>query len=429
MLVGEKLTGGAKLYSGVWDCIAPLSAFIYNSIDYLFGRSQLTYQILAYLLVCYQIFVFNSFLIDSKAYSENTYVPGIIYALLSCISYDMFTLTPFLIGLTFLLLALKNIFQHIEFRAKRDEDILNIGLFIGLATVTYQQFAIFAVCTLLIFAMFTGTVGRRYVMMLFGFFLPILIAGSYFFLTNRFTDFMYSFLSPFFVIRKIWYFSFGQLIVLLAIPTLYFLLALIRMVQGARLTNYQSRLTQAMVVWLAFSIGFILISDEYSPSVYLVLMPVASFYIVHHFLIYRRKLLSEVSFMLFFIGTIATGVVSYNTPEGLSKYFDDNGYVINQDNYEDMEGERILVLDDNIRPYYYAQSATPFLNWQMSEEVFNNLDYYDNLTLIYEGIINDKPDIIIDSNNRMPKIFDKIPTLKDLYFKNRDGNYHLKASN
>lgn len=429
MLVGEKLTGGAKLYSQVWDCIAPLSAFIYNGIDYLFSRSQLTYQILAYILVCCQIFIFNSFLINSKAYAENTYVPGIIYALLSSICYDMFTLTPFLIGLTFLLLALRNIFQHIEFRSKRDEDILNIGLFIGLATVSYQQFAIFAICTLLIFALFTGTVGRRYLMMLFGFFLPILIAGSYFFLTNRFTDFMYSFLSPFLVIGKIWYFSFGELLILFAIPAFYFLMALFRMVQGARLTNYQGRLTQSMIVWLIFSIGFILISDEYSPSVYLILIPIASFYIAHHFLIYRRRGLAEISFMLFLVGTVTTGVFSYSTPQWFGKYFDDKDYVVNLKNYEEIKGERILVLDDNIRPYYYAQSATPFLNWQMSEEVFNNLDYYDNLTLIHEGIVNDKPDIIIDSNNRMPKIFDKIPGLKELYFKGRDGNYHLKASN
>ena len=429
MLVGEKLTGGASLYSGVWDCIAPLSAFIYNGIDYLFGRSQLTYQILAYLLVCYQIFIFNSFLINSKAYTENTYVPAVIFALLSSVCYDMFTLTPFLIGLTFLLLALKNIFQHIEFRSKRDEDILNIGLFIGLATVTYQQFAIFVFCTLLIFVMFTGTVGRRYIMMLFGFFLPILIAGSYFFLTNRFTDFMYSFLSPFFVISKIWYFSFWQLMLLFALPTLYFLLALFRMTQGARLTNYQGRLTQSMLVWMVFSIGFILISDEYSPAVYLILIPVGSFFIAHHFLIYRKKIMAEISFILFLVGMVATGVLSYNTPEWLGKYFNNTDYVVNMGSYGDVAGQRILVLDDNIRPYYYAQSATPFLNWQMSEEVFNNLNYYDNLTLIYEGIVNDRPDIIIDSNNRMPKIFEKIPTLKELYFKSRDGNYHLKVSN
>ena len=429
MLVGEKLTGGVNLYSEVWDSIAPLSAFIYTGIDYLFGRSQLTYQIFAYLLVCYQIFIFNSFLINSKAYAENTYIPGIIYALLSSVCYDMFTLTPFLIGLTFLLLALKNIFQHIEFRAKRDEDILNIGLFIGLATVSYQQFSIFALCTLLIFVMFTGTVGRRYVMMLFGFFLPILIAGSYFFLTNRFTDFMYSFFAPFSVISKTWYFSFSELLVLFSIPLLYFLLALFRMLQGARLTNYQGRLTQSMIVWMTFSIVFVLISDEYSPSVYLILVPVASFYIAHHFLIYRRKGLAEISFIVFFLGLVATGILSYNTPQGLVKYFDDTEYVINKNNYEEMKGDRILVLDDNIRPYYYAQSATPFLNWQMSEEVFNNLDYYDNLTLIHEGIANDKPDIIIDSNNRMPKIFEKIPAFEKLYFKSRDGNYHLKTNN
>ena len=61
MLVGEKLTNGADLYSEIWDNIGPLSAMVYALIDFLFGKSQLAYQIIAWLFVFFQAFIFNRY--------------------------------------------------------------------------------------------------------------------------------------------------------------------------------------------------------------------------------------------------------------------------------------------------------------------------------------------------------------------------------
>ncbi|HNP17563.1 MAG TPA: hypothetical protein PKL31_03930 [Fulvivirga sp.] len=429
MLIGEELSEGSSLYSGLWDSIGPLSALVYNTIDYMFGRSQLTYQILAYLLVCFQVYVFNSTLITNKAFSENTYIPGFIYALLCSLCYDMMTLTPFLMGLTFVLLAINKVFNHIEFRAKRDEDILNIGLYLGLATIIYLPFCLLALSTLFVFIFFTGTVGRRYVMMVFGFSLPVLLSGSYFYITDRFDDFLYLFFSPFTVIDRVWYISFRDTLFLFSVPILFLALSLIRILQGARLTNYQNRLTRAMFVWMIFSLLFIVFSDQNSPAVYIILAPVAAFYLSHYFLIFKKKKLLELAFFTFFGLVVFTNIVSVKSPNWVKPYFNDQSYLINKDEYKDLEGLRILVLDDDLRPYYYAKPATPFLNWQVSQEIFNNLDYYDNLTKLYEGMMNDKPEIIIDRHNVMPAVFEKIPALRSMYFLSRDGYYHLNVNN
>lgn len=428
MLVGEKVASGAMLYSEVWDGIAPLSALVYTLIDYLFGRSQLIYQILAYFTVCFQVFVFNRFLLTSRAYTENTYLPGFLYALLASTCYDMNTLTPFLMGMTFILLALNNIFSHIEVRAKRDEDILNIGLYIGIATVIYLPYCIFAICTLVIFTFFTGTVPRRYALMTFGFLLPVIVAVGYFYLTDRLDDFLFSFLAPFTEIEKVWYINLKNTLIIFVAPIAFFLLSFVRIIQGARLTNYQNRLTQTMLVWLVFGVLFVVLSDSNSPNVYTVLVAPFAFYIAHYYLAKKRGVFAELSFLLFFLLIASTSVMSHY-PSFLKNYFSDTEYLIDSNENQNLKSKKVLVLDDNLGAYYHSEMSTPFLNWQLSEGVFTNLNYYDNLTTIYDGINNDRPDVILDPNGLMDNVISKIPLLAKIYDKRLDGNYYLKSSN
>lgn len=422
MLVGEKITNDSLLYSEIWDDIAPLSAFVYGIIDFLFGRSQLAFQILAYILACYHVYIFNKIMLVSRAFAENTYIPGYIYAILTSISYDMVTLSPFLIGLTFILMALGNIFSHIEVRAKRDEDILNIGIYIGLATICYLPFSIYAICTLVIFILFTGTVGRRYALMTFGFFLPIILTAGYFYLTNRISDFVYCFLAPFTIVNKVWFISMKHTLILFTVPIAFFILAFLRVARGTRLTNYQARLTQGMFVWFVFSGLFIILSDVNSPSVYIALGAAISFYLTHYYIVKKRGFFTEMSFLLFVALVVTTAIfTTFKSP--LKDYFDDSDYLVTTKNAKKEKVKRILILDDDIKPYINSKSATPFINWQLSRRIFENLDYYDNLTLIHNGFKSELPDEIIDPNHVMESVFDRIPSLSIEYRKTREGNY------
>lgn len=424
MLIGEKLAQGSKLYTDVWVNIAPLSSWAYGLVGYIFGRSQLTYEIIALLFAFFQCFLFNRLLLRNKAYNENTYIPGLIYAVLISYFFDFYTLNPVLMGLTFVLLALDHIFSHVEVRAKRDEKILNIGVYLGIASLFYMPFAAFLLATLLIFLFFTGTILRRYVLVLFGFSLPFLLIGCYFLIVGRFNDLLYNFLFSA-LFDKAWYFSLMSALVLFAIPLLFLIIAWVSLGQKGRMTNYQSRLSQSMFIWFLFSVLFVIISDVHSPYLYQIFVPVAAYYLGHYFLLFRRRFLAEITFSLLFLSMILLNYGTYFHFFFAEKYIDTSEYLIVQKEPTELEGKNVLVLGENLEPYHKNTMATPFLSWKLSKRVFSNMEYYDNLTIILAGFKKDMPDIVIDEYDIMPDVVNNIPYLKDRYTQKSKSVYVL----
>lgn len=424
MLVGEMLNDGSTLYEGIWDNIAPLSASAYMIIDFLFGRSQLAYQIIALVLVAFQCLVFNRLLLRNKAYNENTYIPGLVYGLLMSFFFDFLTLTPVLMGTTFLLLALNNIFNHIEFRAKQDEMILNIGLYLGIAYLFYLPNIIFGVAALLVFAVFTGTVARRYILMLFGFSLPMLLAACYFLLKGRLAIFIYNFLDPLLNYEVEQYMSFQEILILFSVPIGLLILALVRVNQRARFTNYQARLTQVMFVWIVFSIGFVFLSGVFAPNTFMVFVPSGAFFLSHYLLLIKKRWMAEIAFQVLFASVILFNLGTFFDFFYSAKLLHYDDYLVKK--VDKWTGKRILVLDYDMAPYVNAYPATPFLNWQLSEELFRNPEYYDNLTILQKGFSGDFPEVIIDKHGVMSPVFDRLPALESKYDKKAGNIYYLK---
>ncbi len=412
LLIGEKLADGERLYSEVWDNIGPLAAVVYGIIDFLFGRSQLAYQLISWFLVFFQVFIFNRLLLTHKAYNENTYLPGLIYALLMSFFWDFFTLTPLLMSMTFVLLALYNIFSHIEFRAKRDEMILNIGLYLGLAYLFYLPTFILGLGTLVIFLFFTGTVTRRYLMVIYGFILPFILAFLYFLLTGRSQEFIYNFVQPLFFGHRNWYVSYGAILLIFSVPLFLLVMSLIKMGSSGRFNNYQARLNQAMFVWLFFSLIVIFLGEINAPNTYIIMVPALSFYFTHYFLLMRRKWLAELVFLAFFVSLIMVnygGVYDFFHVVKPSNFED---YRIPKDSYQQYANKKILVLGEDMHAYRHARAATPFLDWDISKSVFQNPGYYDNLSVILQGFENDPPEVIIDEKEVLPAIQEKIVSLR-----------------
>lgn len=425
MLIGEKLAEGSKLYSGIWDDMAPLSAVVYGLIDLLFGRSSIACTIIAWLILCFQVFLFNRLVLFNKVYNENTYIPGFIYGLMMSFFSDFFILTPVLMATTFLLLALNNIFRHIEVRVKRDERILNIGLFLGIAYLFHFPILLMGAAALLIFILFTGTVTRRYLMLLYGFLLPLLLMSFYFVFTGRWQDFVYCVIQPLFFGLRHWYVTTAGLLIIFSVPLLYLFMSFYKMSSDGRYTNYQARLNQAMFVWLIFSLGSVFLNDANTPNAYAVVVPVFAYYFSHFFLTIRRRLWAEILFSLLVVALV---FVNYGSTYGFAtfmrpSYFED--YFIKASSHKEFEGKKILVLGSDIRAYHYAKSATPFLNWDISRKVLERPDYYDNLTVILKGFQEDMPEIILDPHSIMPQLMDRILPLAKNYQEKAPGRYEL----
>ena len=91
------------------------------------------------------------------------------------------------------------------------------------------------------------------------------------------------------------------------------------------------------------------------------------------------------------------------------QFYIENSFAMND------EGQKILVLGDNISLYYKSELGTPYLSWNRADKQFSNMDQFDVVLKVFENFNNDLPKIIYDQNDRVPELFRKIPRLKKNY--------------
>ena len=73
----------------------------------------------------------------------------------------------------------------------------------------------------------------------------------------------------------------------------------------------------------------------------------------------------------------------------------------------------VLTKDPGI--YQKNKLAGYFLDWELSREIFEQPDYYENVLLVNKAFRSDQPDVVVDPNNLMRKFFDRIPELNARY--------------
>src|SRR5690606_32616245 len=157
-------------------------------VHFVLGRSELAYELIGRLLVLFQIVYWNTLLIRYRVFEENTYLPAIIMAALFHLSFDMTGLSPALLGSTFLLLAIGQLFSQTVLQKETSESTLLIGIYGGLATGFHLNFAIFLPYMIFTGIAISGFSARQLLLSLIGFFLPILLLLVFYFWNNGLSE-------------------------------------------------------------------------------------------------------------------------------------------------------------------------------------------------------------------------------------------------
>ena len=399
----------------VWDSMAPLAASVYWLVVLLFGKSILTLNILGTLLNFLIAVLINNMFIGNKVYEQNTYLPAFVYIILSSLNPVFSSFSPAQMGVTFVLLAFGNLLGHVEFRAKRDEQIMNIGLYLGVAILFYFPLVVFIPITLLLFIVFTSTQVRRYLLFLTGCSLPIIFAFSYFWFVSGkagyFTmHFIQSYLFP--ATRNTdWLFLLKA-----ALPVILFFI--IRKVAGSRqkrLNNYQIRLNQMFIVLSLLSITIFVFANEITPTILIVFVPMLTFFMVHFLLSFKRGLIGEGVTILFVSIVVFSLFDQTRQITGWYENEQETASRIEAPEQALIHGKRIMVLGEGKELYYQGSLATPFFDWPLAAPFFNNLDYYDNQVFLLESIQKLHPEVIVDYQNLWPEITKRLPLVAGNY--------------
>lgn len=414
MVVGERI-GNKILYVDLVDRTPPLMALLDGFIHFLFGRSGLARHLVVLLLLFFQAAYFAILLINNRAYNENTYVPSLIFASLCFLSFDFLSLTPELFASTLMLLALNNVFKEIEFRVDRDTIVLNLGVFIGLASLVVLSYAIFLPGAILILILFARTSLRKILLVLLGFSLVhgILFTLYYFYGHPEALWRSYyvanALQSPGLAV------SVSTLAWIGAIPVFYFLISLVMMTREARFTKYQSQIFQVLFIWLLLAVIEAFFTPALAPHAFITFLPPLAYFISHYLLLIRRRRIAEVMVWLF-VGGILT--VSYATRKGLAPKVDFSGLFARVSTYEDtIRNKRVMVVGDDMGLYRRNSLGGGFLDWPLSRRYFEHPEYYEHVIRMDNAFAEDPPDAIVDEANLMPAVFERLPAVRRNYQK------------
>lgn len=417
-VLGEAVSEGKLMYGEVIDSTAPLTAAIFGMIEWISGRSLMVRHILALAILFFQAAYFAVLLIENKAYNDNTYVPALIFGVLCFFSFDLLAFSPELLASTVLLFALNNLFQEIEFRIDRDSIMLNIGVWLSIATLLVFSYIIFLFGTILILFLFTRLHVRKLLLLLYGFALPHGMLMLWYYVRGEPGSVWQYFYLPNLTISGNSLISIKGLLVLGAIPLAYFVFSLFMLNREARFTKYQTQLFQVMFLWLLLCLIQVIITRELTPHSLLIMVPSLAYFISHYLLLIRRKWIAESMMWIFLIGMFSMNLLArYDRVE--------------QVRYEPLfvgevagagEGKRVMALSPDESIYLQNKMACGFLDWKLSEAILENPDYYENLIFMQESLENDPPERIVDPKNYMERYFDRLPSWKARF--TRDSIYY-----
>lgn len=422
MVVGEALHDGQMMYAEVYDPTAPLAAGTFWFTDWMMGRSIFGRQIVALILIFFQAAFFAILLINNKAYNDNTYVPGLIYGLLCFISFDFLSVTPELLGSTVLLLALNNLFREIEFRVQRDETIVNVGFYIGLASTFVFTYGIFLLAAFVILIVFTRISFRKSLLLLFGFFLPHVFIAVYYYYRDALPSLWNNFYLENFLHTDINLISGKSLLVLGALPIIYFVFSLFMMTREARFTKYQSQLFQVMFLWVVFCLVEIFLTRQLSPHSLIIMIPSLAYFFSHYLLLIRRKWIAESMLWILIGGVISIGIFAEKGSIGSVDY--SKMFVGSAKRSLPVTNKKVMVIGDDISVYRDNKLGGYFLDWRLSEPTLN-VKYYDNLVILDAMFHDAPPDVIVDQRGMFASIMEKIPSL-GIKYKRQGDNLYLK---
>jgi len=424
MLIGERMSKGYAMYVDIIDDTAALSAGVYWLIHLVAGKSLLAYHLLAAVLILFQVSYINHLLIQYKAFEENTYIPALVMAILFHLFFDFLTLSPALMGSTFVLLALGQLFSQTVRHQDQPEPVFLAGLFGGIAVCFHFPLMVFLPFFLAAGLIICGYDLRQLLLCLTGYLLPVALCALYYFWMDGFSEFVTGFIYSIRIIGVYRHVSYADLAPLWVLPLFFTLWGFMLGFVVKRLTVNQQKQNQLIILYLAFAILPLLAANRFTPYQLIVLLPGMAYYISQIFIYLNNKKITVVAFYVFLLGIplVGFGWLSHKlNTEGMTEY------VVKDDGrYNLTENSTVLVLGQDLGYYRNASLAGPYLNYQFSKPILAEYRNYPSLTKIYQSFKKDKPAYIIDEEGTFAALLEHLPEIAQDYRLEKEGVYKLR---
>lgn len=424
MLAGERLAEGYHMYKDVVDDTGPLSSGTYWIIHLIFGRSLAAFRVLAALVILFQVIYINSLFIKYKSFEENTYLPAAIMVVLFHLSYDFLTLSPALMGSTFILLALGQLFSQTVLQEEGSDSVLLVGVFGGIAACFHFPLVVFLPFLVVSGIIVSGFTFNQFVLALVGYFLPIILCGLYYFWIDALPEFIFEYFLATRIVEAYQHVRLEDTISLFALPVSLALIGYFVGLWFKQITVNQQKQRQLIFIFLFFAVGSVFLTNRRTPYQLIILLPALTYFINQIFIYLTQKKVLQLFVFIFFLGVPLVGFNWYLNLNNSGKF--DSYAIVYQEKHQMAYGKKILVLGDDIAYYKEASLGTSYLNTKLSNRILKDFDDFADMAAVYQQFISEKPDVIFDQEGVFASLIKRVPLLGDLYKKESPGIYILR---
>lgn len=425
MLIGEKLNEGLRLYSGILTQVGPLSGFIYQLMDAWVGKNQLVYETTALAIIFFQGLYFVLIINKRNLFIEKNYTSGLFFLILMSSSFDLAKLSPALMANFFILITLNVLLRQIEKRDGIGDDVFEAGLFIGIATLFYLPSFIFIFCAILVLFLYSSINIRQMFMVILAFIMPIFFMYLFFYFEDEGSDFLYIWL---FNLRNSFDLSFlglKDILVVFTLPLSVSIFGIIKVLRGSRYNSFQNRGHQLLIIYGIFSVICLFVAQNFTPTNLVFLVSYLAFFTAGFFIHWKKTFLPEVAFLAFFAVIIFLQYFGVKNILGKSLNSLADYRVENELLPSKFENSKIFITGQHIDAYKTYKMATGYLSWKLAKNDFMQPNNYISLINIDNNFKKDMPEVIIDKEGVMPKIFRNLPELAKKYKATEKNIYEL----
>lgn len=414
LLLGEWLNQGFKMYSQTYDFTAPFAIWVYQFIDFVFGRNAITHHIISALIIMIQAIIFNQMILENKVFDEKTYLPAFLYVVVITSVPDFMVLSPQLMSLTFILLSLSNLLRKID-NQTADEIFLKSGLNVGIASGFFLPSAVFLFVFATAFILFSSADLRRILLYLFSFLFAHILLIIYFFQRGSLQKFFQSFYG-----RGLYHVSespFEQMDLLLIISgfALVLIVTLTKTISSAKLNNFQQKTLQVFILILIGGVLINVFSPEKVGLEFVFLVPVIGYFLTSWVLLLKKRIMQLVMPFILIGGLVTHGFFTTN-------YLADK---ITVSTPKPFPSETMSIGDLSI--YQKNTINTPAFDAQLTQHSMGDLSD-ENIIRMYELFEEKQPIYIKDKLGVIQGLFSKLPVLSSKYKQTSKGEY-LRISN
>ncbi len=420
-LLGERLAAGNLHFVDTIDSTGPFSAWIYGLNHILFGNSLTSFSIISFLLILFQVFYINELLIRINAYEEANYLPAFIMVILYQLSFDFMTLSPALMGNTFILLAIGQLLRLTAINANPVPSILLMGIWGGVAFCFH-----FSYLALLPFLILTGLLVNGFSfqqlnLLLASYLLPIAFCAVYYFWKDSLSEFFHLYVILGLKIDRLYHVEIKDLLYIFSLPLALALIGYFSNNLTHRMNVNQQKQNQLFLFFLLFNISAFFLMERISPYQFITIIPAITYFTTHLFTISSKRMVRQTiayGFLLI-IPFIGYSWVFYQKNETSFKR-----YKIDLSESPSIPEETaVMVLGNNQNIYYQSKVASPYLNFRLTRIYFDGMSEMERKVRIYQDLKKESPELIIDEEKLFEQWIRDIPFFESHYQQDGPGHY------